>query len=104
MKKVHAVYATYKSSAEQQLPLEFAINGTGSFSDFSTSTNIQPQGNSGGAGYLESSTSWDIATFTADTIKSCQSIQFKFNPPSSGTFNINDISIEYRSIRNKRVS
>ncbi len=104
MKKVYAVYATYKSSAEQQLPLEFAINGTGSFSDFSTSTNIQPQGNSGGAGYLESSTSWDIATFTADTIKSCQSIQFKFLPPSSGTFNINDISIEYRLIRNKRVS
>ena len=107
LKKVYKVYATYRSSAEQNLPLEFAVDGTGSFSDFSTGTNVQPQGNTGGAGYLESTatagTTWDVATFTADSIPSCQSIQFKFIPPSSGTFEINDISIEYRPIH-KRVS
>jgi len=83
------------------------VDGTGSFSNFSTGTNVQPQGNTGGAGYLESTASsgrtWDVATFTADSIPSCQSIQFKFNPPSAGTFNINDISIEYRQLR-KRVT
>ena len=107
LKKVYKVYATYRSSAEQNLPLEFAVDGTGSFSDFSTGTNVQPQGNTGGAGYLESTANsgatWDVATFTADSIPSCQSIQFKFIPPSSGTFEINDISIEYRPIH-KRVS
>jgi len=106
-KKVYAAYVTYKSSAEQNLPLEFAVDGTGSFSDFSTGTNVQPQGNTGGAGYLESTASagstWDVATFTADSVQTCQSIQFKFNPPTAGTFNINDISIEYRQLR-KRVT
>jgi len=103
IKKIYEVKITYQSSAEQQNPLQFAINGTGGFSSFSTGSNITPEGNSGGAGYLESSTTWDVANFVADSIQSCQSIQFKLDL-GSGTFNINDMSIVYRPIKGKYVS
>ena len=106
IKKVYAVTMTYKSSAEQQTPLYYAIDGTQSFSSFTS--DITPQGNTGGAGYLESTASsgadWDIATFTVSPPISCQSIQFQLDLPTSGTFEVNDITIEYRIIRNKNVS
>ena len=101
-KKIYKVIVTYRSSVEQQTPIEYAVDGTKSFSDFATGSNITPQGDSGGAGYLESTgnsgADWDVATFTANSVVTCQSIQFKFNPPSSGLFEINDITIEYRVI------
>jgi len=109
-KKIYKVIVTYRSSAEQQLPLEYAKDGTLDFNDFASGSNVSPQGDTGGAGYLESTGSsgreWDIATFTTDSISdtTCQSIQFRFNPPSSGTFEINDITIEYRILRNSAVS
>jgi hypothetical protein len=101
LKKVYAVYMTYKSSVDQLKPLEFSLDGKDSFSDFATASNVAPAGDD--SGDLDAQASWDVATFTADSIPSCQSIQFKFNPPSAGTFNINDISIEYRQLR-KRVT
>jgi hypothetical protein len=109
-KKIYKVIVTYRSSVEQQLPLEYAVDGTLDFNDFASGSNISPQGDSGGAGYLESTPSsgreWDIATFITDSISdtTCQSIQFQFNPPSSGTFEINDITIEYRILRQSDVS
>ena len=93
---------TYKSTAEQQTPLYYAIDGTQSFGSFTS--DITPQGNTGGAGYLESASSWDVATFTASAPISCQSIQLQINLPTSGTFEVNDMTIEYRTIRNKNVS
>ena len=102
-KKIYKVLITYKSSEEQQTPLYYSIDGKKSFSTFSTGSNITPQGNSGGAGYLESSTAWDVATFVADSIVTCQSIQFKIAPPTSSTFEINDITVEYRVIKGATV-
>jgi hypothetical protein len=105
-KKIYSVTMTYKSSAEQNRPLSYAIDGTQSFSLMSHK--ITPQGNTGGADYLESSASsgtvWDIATFKPQFPISCQSIQLKLDLASSGTFEINDITIEYRVVRNKMVS
>jgi len=99
-KKIYKVIMTYKSDSEQQEPLFYAKDGTGSFTEFSTDTNIAPQGDTGGAGYLESTASsgskWDVATFTADTVVTCQSIQFKFATMVDAKFEINDITIEYR--------
>jgi len=101
-KKIYKVIVTYRSTVEQQTPIEYAVDGTKSFSDFATGSNITPQGDAGGAGYLESTgnsgADWDVATFTADSIVTCQSIQFKFNPPTSGVLEINDITVEYRVI------
>ena len=102
IKKIYKVTMTYKSSAEQQTPLYYAINGSQSFSSFAS--DITPQGNTGGAGYLESSLVWDVATFTPSSPVSCQSIQFQLDLPTSGTFEVNDMTIEYRTISNKNVS
>ena len=101
LKKVYKVYATYQSNVDQATPLEFSVDGKASFSDFATGSNVAPAGDS--SGDLDAQTAWDVATFTADTVQTCQSIQFKFNPPDSGTFELNDISIDYRPIH-KRVS
>ena len=46
---------------------------------------------------------WDTAIFTPSSPIECISIQFKLDPPASGTFEINDINIEYRILRNKNV-
>jgi len=104
IKKVYAVTMTYKSSAEQQTPLYYSIDGQQSWSAFATGSNVTPQGNTGGAGYLESASEWDIAKFKASSPVSCQSIQFRLNLPTSGTFEVNDITIEYRVIKSKAVS
>ena len=101
VKKIYKVYATYKSSVDQLTPLEYSIDGKNSWGDFATGSSVSPAGND--SGDLDAVTAWDVATFTPSSPISCQSIQFKFNPPSSGTFDINDISIEYRTLH-KRVS
>ena len=103
-KKIYKVIMTYKSSEEQETPLYYSVDGKKSFSAFSTGSNITPQGDAGGAGYLESSAAWDVATFTANSVVTCQSIQFKIAPPTSSTFEINDITIEYRVIRSATVT
>ena len=103
LKKVYKVYATYKSSHDELRPLEYSIDGKNSWSDFATGSNVTPAGTH--SGDLDEASAWDVATFTADSVPSCQSIQFKFNPQqeSAETFDINDISIEYRPLY-KRVS
>ena len=101
LKKVYAVYMTYKSSVDQLKPLKFSLDGKASFSDFATASNVAPAGDD--SGDLDAQASWDVAKFTADSVQTCQSIQFKLNPPDAGTFEINDISVEYRPLY-KRVS
>jgi hypothetical protein len=101
LKKVYAVYMTYKSSVDQLTPLKFSLDGKASFSDFATASNVAPAGDD--SGDLDAQASWDVAKFTADSVQTCQSIQFKLNPPDAGTFEINDISVEYRPLY-KRVS
>lgn len=48
---------------------------------------------------------WDVATFTPSSVISCQSLQLKFNPATADALiEINDITFEYRIIRNSVVS
>ena len=76
------------------------MDGKDSWSDFSTGSNVAPAGDH--SGDLNAVTAWDVATFTADSIPSCQSIQFRFKPQQvTGTFDINDISIEYRPLHTR---
>ena len=102
IKKIYSVTMTYQSSVEQQTPLYFSINGAESFSSFAS--NITPQGDTGGSGYLESVGRWDVVTFTPSSVIECQSIQFKLDLPSTGTFEVNDMTVEYRVLPNKNVS
>tara|TARA_R100001443_G_scaffold111699_1_gene124695 strand:- start:365 stop:2944 length:2580 start_codon:yes stop_codon:yes gene_type:complete len=90
-KKVYAVTITYKSSVSQANPLQYAVNGKQSFSSFATKT-------------ISATSDYDIATFTASSPISCGSMQFLISLPSTGTFEINEMSVEYRALRNKTVS
>jgi len=97
-KKIYKVIMTYRTDVEQQEPLYYAKDGTGSFSNFSTDGNLSPAGSDGS--YIavtgSSGSQWDVATFTADTIVTCQSIQFKLSTSANAKFEINDITVEYR--------
>ena len=90
-KKVYSVRITYKAGATQANPLKYALNGTQSWSSFATVT-------------LATASAWDVGVFTLSSPQSCQSIQLRFDLPSSGTFEINDITIEYRVIKGKMVT
>ena len=91
IKKVYGVRITYKSSAAQTAPISYATNGGSSFTNFT--------GN-----FINTSNAWDVLNATLAAPVECQSMQIKItNPTSTGTININDISIEYRTIR-KRVT
>tara|TARA_Y100001938_G_scaffold10723_2_gene13272 strand:- start:30401 stop:32971 length:2571 start_codon:yes stop_codon:yes gene_type:complete len=91
VKKIYAVTITYKTSANQTITLLHSKNGKKSFSTFKQET-------------LSTSSDYDVKTFTSSTPVQAGSIQFKFILPNSGTFEINEMSIEYRVIRNKTVS
>jgi hypothetical protein len=102
VKKIYKIYTTYKSSATQANPVEYSVDGKNSWTDITTGDGTTTVGGSD-SDTLAAATSWDVVTLTPSSPISCQSIQLKFNPPSSGTFDINDISIEYRTLH-KRVS
>ena len=91
IKKIYKIIVTYKSDNSETAPFKYAINGTQSFSALT--------GN-----FINTSSAWDITTLTTSTPISCQSIQIQFDAPSTGLFEINDITIEYRIIGNKNVT
>ena len=92
IKKIYAVTISYKSPSQTQVnPLKYAVGGKQSFSSFATKT-------------LAATDDWDTATFTASSPISCNTIQFLLELPSTGIFEINEISIEYRIIRGRTVS
>jgi hypothetical protein len=91
IKKVYKVYVTYKSSVIQTNALKYDINGGTTFSSTVENKNFPVASN------------WDVAVFTFSPPKECQSMALKLACPSIGTFDVNDIVIEYRLI-SKRVS
>tara|TARA_R100001443_G_scaffold26941_2_gene40269 strand:+ start:2615 stop:5434 length:2820 start_codon:yes stop_codon:yes gene_type:complete len=102
-KKIYKIILTYKSSATQANPLEYAINGTQSFTDVTTGDGTITTG-AGDNDTLPTASDWDVAVFKPASPIECQSLQLRLNLPSSGTFEINDITIDYRTIRQGSVS
>jgi hypothetical protein len=96
IKKVYGVRITYQSSAAQTTPISYAIDGIGNFASAG-----------GGAftgNFADTSDVWDVLYAYPSSPVECQSMQLQVsNPTTSGTININDISIEYRPIH-KRVT
>ena len=91
-KKIYKVVVTYKSDGSETTPFTYAIDGKQNFS-----------GDGGGTftgNFVDTSGKWDVVTLTPSSTISCQSIQIKFVSPSAGVFEINDMSIQYRVIRN----
>jgi len=96
IKKIYKVIVTYKSDGIETTPFKYAINGIQNFS-----------GGGGGTftgNFADTSDVWDILTLTTTNPISCQSIQIKLDAPSTGIFEINDMTIEYRIISNSSVS
>ena len=96
VKKVYAIYVTYKSNGAQTTPFKFSVDGKQNFS-----------GDGGGTftgNFANTSNKWDVVTLIPSSVISCQSLQIKFEHPSSGIYEINDMSIEYRILRTKKVS
>ncbi len=97
IKKVYAVYVTYKSDGAETTPFKYAIDGKQSFS-----------GGGGGTftgNLVDTSGTWDIVKLIPATNPlPCQSLQIKFDVGSAGVFEFNDLTIEYRVISNKKVS
>ena len=90
IKKVYGVRVTYKSSAAQTAPISYTTDGGSSFTNFT--------------GNFAVTSAWDVLHATPAAPVECQSMQIKItNPTNTGTININDISIEYRTIH-KRVT
>jgi hypothetical protein len=102
IKKIYKIYMTYKAGASQANPLEYSENGEESFTDTSYGTGTITTG-AGDSDTLPTASGWDVAAFSLASPLSCQSLQLRLNPPSSGTFEVNDIAIDYRPVH-KRVS
>jgi len=96
IKKVYGIRVTYQSSAAQTTPIAYAIDGIGNFASAG--------GGNFTGNFANTSSVWDVLYAYPSSPVECQSMQLKItNPTSAGTININDISIEYRTIH-KRVT
>ena len=94
IKKVYGVRITYQSSAAQDNPIAYAIDGIGNFASAG--------GGSFTGNFADTSGVWDVLNATVSSPVECQSMQLQIsNPTNDGTIKINDISIEYRPIHKK---
>ena len=105
-KKVYKMYLTYKASTALQdtgtddIPLLYSTDGSTTFTNFDTCV----VGGSSSATQLDASaTNWDVATLGITTPITVQSLALKVDVATSGTMEINDMSIEYRPLH-KRAS
>ena len=95
-KKIYKVIVTYKSDGAETTPFLYAIDGIQNFAGAGGGTFT---GN-----FVNTSDVWDVVSLTPSSPISCQSIQIKFVPSSTGVFEINDMTIEYRVIKEKTYS
>jgi hypothetical protein len=100
------MYLTYKASTALQdtgtddIPLLYSTDGSTTFTNFDTCV----VGGSSSATQLDASaTNWDVATLGITTPITVQSLALKVDVATSGTMEINDMSIEYRPLH-KRAS
>ena len=88
IKKIYAVTITYKSNYAMTTPVSYSVDGADSFSNFT--------GN-----FVDTSGDWANLRATVASPFECQSLQIKVENTvggGTGSFHINDISIEYRPI------
>jgi len=97
IKKIYKILVTYKCVTNDDStlsnPFSYSINGSQTFTGSLTGSML---------GDVED---WDITTLTPSSPISCQSIQIHFDDGGkAGQYEINDMTIEYRVIANKKVS
>ena len=91
IKRIYAVYITYKASTAINMNalLTYVLDGGTSFVNTYVPATTIPL-----------STTWNVAVIEFSTILSAQSIRLKLTHPS-GTFEINEISVEFRPIHRR---
>jgi hypothetical protein len=92
LKRIYAIYVTYKSDNAQTTPISYEIDGT-----TNSYTNL--------TGNFSATTQWDILKTTSSAFN-CQSLQLKITNPTNAVgatagIQINDITIEYRVLHKK---
>ena len=103
-KKIYKVILTYKAGTSSQAnPMEYAVDGKQSWADITTGAGTITTG-AGDSDTLPTASAWDVAVFKPASPITCQSLQLRINPPSTGSLEINDITVEYRIIRQGAVS
>ena len=92
MKKIYKVAISYKSSVTQADILTARyVNKNGGMQNSTFGSNLFDSLT------LAVHTNWGVAVFKPTAALSCQSIQFRIKPPSSGTIDINEIMVYYRA-------
>ena len=103
IKKVYKVIHTYKADETQANPMEYAVDGKQSWTDITTGDGTITT-DAGDSDTLPTASAWDVAVFKSASPITCQSLQLRINPPDSCSFEINDITVEFRIIRQGVVS
>ena len=95
IKKVYAFYVTYKSSSGTTINnvLSYAVDGSTSFATTNLQTNT-----------FDQATSFEIAAITLSSPVECQSIALKFSVDSATQIELNDVTMEYRTLRRRVAS
>jgi len=93
LKKIYAVYVTYKSDNAQTAPISYEIDGT-----TNSYTNL--------TGNFSATTQWDVLKAYPSNPFTCQSLQLKIANPTNAVgatagIQINDITIEYRVLHSR---
>ena len=93
LKKIYAVYVTYKSDNAQTAPISYEIDGT-----TNSYTNL--------TGNFSATTQWDVLKAYPSSPFTCQSLQLKITNPDNAVgatagIQINDITIEYRVLHSR---
>ncbi|MFC1535796.1 hypothetical protein ACFL4H_00350 [Candidatus Neomarinimicrobiota bacterium] len=88
-KYVYGVIIRYKSSVEQTNPIEYALNGSESFTNISDNFDVR--------------TSWKDQWYAISSKQDCESIQFQLDPNSSGTVEIASFTIVARVLKVGRI-
>ena len=95
VKKVYAFYVTYKSSSGTTINnvLSFAVDGGTSFITTNLSNNT-----------FDQATGFEVAKITLSSPKECQSMALKFTVDSATKIELNDVTIEYRTLKRRVAS
>ena len=97
IKKIYAVFITYKSDAAQTAPVKLYFDGA-------SSSGTAYTGN-----FINTSGQWKVLRVQHSSISTCKSVSIEIQNQTASTgsssgLQINDITIEYRIIRNDRAT
>ena len=112
MKKIYAVYVTYRLTANQEAAFLYSQGSSSTYplATFTAFTNCSVNGTVGSGGNNDiwvasagttAGDNWEVAKFSNNSPISCDSIALRFQSSASCKIAISDITIEYRTIHKR---